>query len=59
MDGGIGVDTVEKEEILKDARNKFICYVYRTGSPLETTIKDFVCHFLTNNDLYWKTRFSK
>ena len=59
MDGGIGVDTVEKEEILKDARNKFICYVYRTGSPLETTIKDFVCHFLTNNDLYWKTRFSR
>ena len=34
MDGGIGVDTVEKEEILKDARNKFICYMYRTHAGL-------------------------
>ena len=55
MDGDIGVDTVEKEKILQDARNKFICYIYSTGSPLETTIKDFACHFLTNNDLNWKT----
>ena len=57
MDGGIGVDTVEKEEIIKDARNKFICNIYSTGSPLETTIKDLACHFLINKDLYWKTRF--
>ena len=57
MDGGIGVDTVEKEEIIKDARNKFICNIYSTGSPLETTIKDLACHFLINNDLYWTTRF--
>ena len=53
MDGGIGVDMVEKEK-----KKKFICYIYSTGSPLETTIKDFACHFLTNNDLYWKTRFA-
>ena len=58
MDGDRGVDTVEKEKILQDARNKFICYIYSTGSPLETTIKDFAYHFLTNNDLYWKTRFA-
>ena len=58
MDGGIGVDMVEKEKILQHARNKFICYIYSTGSPLETTIKDFAYHFLTNNDLYWKTRFA-
>ena len=51
------MDTGEKEEILKNARNKFICYIYSTGSPLETTIKDFACHFLINNDLCWKTRF--
>ena len=57
MDGGIGVDTVEKEKIQQDARNKFICYIYSTGSPLETTIKDFACLFLTNNDLCWKTRY--
>ena len=29
MDGDIGVDTVEKEKILQDARIKFICYIYR------------------------------
>ena len=29
MDGGIGVDMVEKEKILQDGRNKFIWYIYR------------------------------
>ena len=28
MDGGIGVDTVEKEKILQDARNMFIFAIY-------------------------------
>ena len=32
MDGGIGVDTLEKEKILQDVRNKFICYIFSTGS---------------------------
>ena len=32
MDGGIGVDTVEKEKILQDARNMFICYIFSTCS---------------------------
>ena len=38
MDGGIGVDAVEKEKILRDARNKFICYIYSTGSPVWTQL---------------------
>ena len=32
MDGDIGVDTVEKEKILQDAKNKFICYMFRFAS---------------------------
>ena len=28
MDGGIGVDTVEKEKILQDARNMFTFAIY-------------------------------
>ena len=32
MDGGIGVDTVKKKKILKDARNMFISHIFSTGS---------------------------
>ena len=52
MDGDIGVDTVEKEKILQDARNKFICYIYSTGSPLETTIKDLTKVMLLFESLF-------
>ena len=42
VDGGISVDTVKKKEILQDARNMFISYLYSTGSPYDTTIKGYV-----------------
>ena len=48
----------EKEKILQDVRNMFICYIFSTGSSDDITIKDFVYHYFTNkHNLYWKTRF--
>ena len=50
MDGDIGVDTVERKRLYR--MREISLFATYSGSPLDTTNKDFACHSLTNNNLY-------
>ena len=58
-DGSVGVDTMEKEKVMQDARNMFINVIYVTTGLQAITNKNFVHYFcIEKNDLYIKFTYS-